>query len=121
MIHWKRTIWLGFLSWLIPLAVSFLLFPLRARNAPLFHGLLSFTGLLAGGTLFQRYFRDRPITVREAVTVGLLWLAVNLALDYPMFSHGPMQMTMGAYYSEIGVAYLGIPTFAFCAARLARS
>jgi uncharacterized membrane protein YpjA len=59
--------------------------------------------------------------VREAVTVGLLWLAVNLALDYPMFSHGPMQMTMGAYYSEIGVAYLGIPTFAFCAARLARS
>ena len=121
MIHWKRAGWLGFLSWLIPLAVSILIFPLRKSNAPLFHGLMNLTGLLTGGTLFHRYFRGRPVSLREAVGVGIFWLAINLALDYPMFSHGPTAMTMSAYYSEIGVAYLGIPAFAFCAARLAKS
>ena len=121
MIHWKRATWLGFSNWLIPLAVSILIFPLRRSNAPLFHGLMNLACLLTGGTLLHRYFRDRTITIREAVGVGAFWLAINLALDYPMFSHGPMAMTMSAYYSEIGVAYLGIPAFAFCAARLAGS
>ena len=121
MIRWTRATLLGFLSWLIPLIVSFAIFPVKQSNAPLFQNLMNVAGLLTGGVLFLRYFRERKVSTREAAAVGLYWLALNLALDYPIFSHGPMRMTAMAYLSEIGSAYLAIPIFTVCAARLARS
>jgi hypothetical protein len=45
---------------------------------------------------------------------------MNLIFDFPMFAFGPMRMTALAYYSEIGLAYLAFPAFAFLAARLAK-
>ena len=120
MILWKRAALLGFLSWTIPFVISFLLFPLKKSNAPLFGTLMSLVVLLTAAALLNRYFRNRPVSVKEAVSVGALWLAVNLVFDYLMFSHGPMQMTASSYYSEIGLAYLAIPIFAIGAARLAR-
>jgi hypothetical protein len=120
MILWKRATLLGLLSWAIPFAISFLLFPLKKSNAPLFGTLMSLVLLLTGAVLLQRYFRGRSVSVAEATLVGVLWLALNLVLDYPMFSHGPMQMTVLGYYSEIGLAYLAF-AFAWGAARLARS
>ena len=121
MILWKRALVLGFLSWLAPLAISFPLFPLKQTNAPLFETLMGLVTLLTAGILLGRYFRGQPVSVREAVLVGALWLCMNLALDYPMFSQGPMRMTAQAYYSEIGLCYLAFPAFALCAARMARS
>lgn len=121
MILWKRAAVLGFLSWLIPFAVSFILFPLKHSNAPLFGTLMDLVVLLTAGALLTRYFRNRPVSVREAVLVGALWLAANLVFDYPMFAYGPMQMTAPRYYSEIGLAYLAFPAFAFCAARLVKA
>ena len=118
---WKRGALLGVLSWLIPLAVSFAIFPLKKANAPLFENLMSLVVLLTAGILLRFYFRDRAVAVGEAVRVGTLWLAINLVLDYPMFAYGPMQMTAGAYYSEIGLAYLMFPIFGFAAGRLAGS
>lgn len=122
MILWKRAAGLGILSWLLPFAVSFLLFPLKQWNAPLFGTLMGLVVLLTGGVLLSRYFRGgRSVSVREAVAVGALWLALNLAFDYPMFAYGPMKMTAAQYYSEIGLGYLMFPAVAFAAARLARS
>jgi uncharacterized membrane protein YpjA len=120
MILWKRAALLGFLSWMIPFAISFLLFPLKKANAPLFGTLMSLVVLLTAAGLLNLYFRNRPVSIGEAVRVGALWLAINLVFDYLMFSHGPMQMTAWSYYSEIGLGYLAIPIFAFGAARLAR-
>jgi hypothetical protein len=40
MILWKRAALLGFLSWMIPFVISFLLFPLKKPNAPLFGTLM---------------------------------------------------------------------------------
>jgi len=121
MILWKRAALLGFLSWLFPFVIAFLLFPLKKANAPLFGALMSLVVLLTAAALLHRYFRNRPVAVNEAVCVGALWFAINLLCDYPMFSHGPMKMTAWGYYSEIGLAYLAIPIFAFGAARLVRS
>jgi hypothetical protein len=121
MIAWKRAALLGLASWAIPFALSFLLFPLKRSNAPLFETLMALAELVTAGALFQRYFRGRAVSAGEAVRVGLLWLAVNLIMDYPMFAHGPMKMEVWAYYSEIGLVYLTFPTFGFWASRLARS
>jgi hypothetical protein len=119
MLHWKRATLLGIASWAIPFLVSFLIFPLKKSNAPLFETLMALVVLLTAGVLFRRYFRGRTVSATEAAMAGLLWLAVNLALDYPMFAYGPMKMQVWAYYSEIGLVYLTFPAFGFCAARLA--
>jgi uncharacterized membrane protein YpjA len=119
-ILWKRAAELGLLSWLIPFVISFLLFPLKKPNAALFETLMNLILLLTGGALLSVYFRYRPVALREAVLVGALWTGFNLLFDYPMFAFGPMQMTVGAYYSEIGLSYLAFPALAYGAARLAR-
>ena len=120
MILWKRAVLLGVISWPIPFVVSFILFPLKHWNAPLFGTLMGLVVLLTGAALLHRYFRNRSVSVNEAVLVGMLWLVLNLAFDYPMFNFGPMKMTASNYYSEIGLSYLMLPAFAFGAARLAR-
>ncbi len=120
MILWKRAALLGFLSWMIPFVISFIVFPLKTGNAPLFGTLMSLVVLLTAAALLNRYFRNRPVSVNEAVRVGALWLAINLLFDYPVFAYGPMKMTVWGYFSEIGLGYLAFPIFAFGAARLAR-
>ncbi|SPE40038.1 conserved membrane hypothetical protein [Candidatus Sulfopaludibacter sp. SbA3] len=120
MILWKRAAQLGFLSWLIPFVVSFLMFPVKQRNAPLFGNLIGLVVILTAAVLLHRYFQNRPVSVKEAVLVGAAWFAMNLMFDYPMFAYGPMKMTAWSYYSEIGLGYLALPAFAFGAARLAR-
>jgi len=120
MVLWKRAVLLGLLSWLIPFAISFVAFPLKKSNAPLFGTLMGLVVLLTAGALLTRYFRNRPVAAREALIVGTLWFVMNLAFDYPMFAYGPMKMTALGYYSEIGLVYLTFPAFAFLAARLAK-
>jgi hypothetical protein len=120
MILWKRATLLGVMSWLLPFVVSFILFPLKQWNASLFGTLMGLVVLLTGAVLLHRYFRNRSVSVNEAVLVGVLWFVLNLALDYPMFNFGPMKMTATRYYSEIGLSYLMLPAFAFGAARLAQ-
>jgi len=116
-----RAILLGFLSWIIPFAVSFLAFPLKRSNAPLFSTVMYLVVVATAGALLIWYFRGRTVTVREAAMVGMLWLAFNLILDYPMFAYGPMKMTAAGYYSEIGLVYLTYPIIAVLAARMAKT
>ena len=116
-----RVVLLGLLSWLIPFLAGFALFAVKKANAPLFTTLMYLAVLATAGLLLSWYFRKRPVSVREAGLVGLLWLGINLAMDYPMFAFGPMKMTPLAYYSEIGLTYLTFPLFAVLSARLAKA
>ncbi len=114
-----RAILLGLLSWFIPFVAGFVLFPLKKSNAPLFSSVMFLVVLMTAGALLTWYFRKRPVSFREAALVGVVWLAVNLVCDYPMFAFGPMKMTTLAYYSEIGLVYLAYPIFGLMAARMA--
>lgn len=121
MLLWKRALSLGFFSWLIPFLASLLAFPLKRPNAPLFSTVMTLVVILTAGALFKIYLRERVPLVSEAVLVGVLWVVMNLILDYPMFAYGPMKMDVAKYYSEIGLSYLIFPAFAFGAARLVSS
>jgi len=121
MTAWMRAARFGLASWLIPFAISFAVFPLKQRNAPLFETLMALVLVVTAGVLFARYFHGRAAAPAEALWVGLLWTAINLALDYPMFHFGPMKMAPSVYWSEIGLAYLAFPAFGFWAARMARA
>ena len=120
MISWKRAAGLGLASWLLPFALSFLLFPVKQLNGPLFETLMTLVVLGTAGALFPLYFHRRPVSVMEGLLVGSLWLAINLTMDYPMFAYGPMKMPAAAYFAQIGLDYLTFPAFGFWAARLAR-
>jgi len=120
MLLWKRAAVLGILSWLIPFVIAFPLIPLKRANPPLFETVMTLVVLLMAAVLLPVYFRNRTVSMGEAVAAGALWLALNLVFDYPMFAYGPMKMTAASYYSEIGLVYLIFPVFAFGAARLAR-
>ncbi len=121
MILWKRGFLLGLLSWFLPFAFSFVIFPLKRWNAPLFATTMMLILLVVACGAFRVYFRDKSVKMPEALLVGTLWLTCNIVLDYSLFSHGPMRMTVLAYYSEIGLAYLIYPLFGFGAAWLVQS
>ena len=53
--------------------------------------------------------RVKAGSLKEGVWIGGLWLAVNVLLDWPMFSAGPMKMDFGDYLKGIGLTYLLIP------------
>jgi hypothetical protein len=91
MIAWKRAALVGFASWLIPFVISFLIFPLKKSNAPLFETLMTLVVLITTGVLFQLYFGGRAVSIHEALLVGVMWFVANLALDYPMVAYGPMK------------------------------
>lgn len=114
----KQTFGLALLSWILPFGISFFLFPIKGSNAALFDTLMNLVVLLVAGVVMRMYFRRRPVTVWAAVRFGLVCLAANLICDYPMFAYGPMKMTAGQYYSEIGAAYLIYPIFGWWACRL---
>ena len=115
MPTWLRAVLLGILSWFLPFVVSFALFPVKTANPQLFSSLMFLVVLIAAGLLFRFYVRHRAVILGEAVLVGVLWTAINLVCDYPMFSAGPMKMTALAYYSKIGLVYLTFPIFALLA------
>jgi len=112
LTHWRRALALGFLSWLLPFIFSFAVFLLKQANAPLFDTLMDLSVVIVAALLARWYFRDDGLPrLAEASLLGLLWLAINLIFDYPMFAYGPMRMTPARYYSEIGSGYLLYPAF----------
>jgi len=109
---WRRAAWLGFLSWLVPFLFAFPVFPLKRVSPALFDTVMSLAVVATAAWLGRKYFqRNGGPRVGEAVLLGLVWLAINLVMDYPMFSYGPMKMTAAQYYSEIGAGYLLYPAF----------
>ena len=66
--NWKLALGLGFLSWLLPFAISFGVFPLKQVNAPLFDTIMSLVVVMAAALLARRYFcSGADFTIGEAV------------------------------------------------------
>src|SRR5690349_11790256 len=85
---WRLLIGLGFMSWLIRIVFAFPVFPLKRPSAALFDTVMALAVVATASWLGRQYFRGngRP-RVGEAVLLGLVWLAINLVMDYPMFSY----------------------------------
>ncbi|TAL38663.1 MAG: hypothetical protein EPN93_04110 [Spirochaetes bacterium] len=100
----------GFISWLIPFALSIPLYPpLHETMMPLFKNIMLVTGMLTGVTLLVRYFRGvNADHVREGLVVGLAWLAVNIVLDLATLV-AAFKMPVAEYFLYTGIVYLSIP------------
>jgi hypothetical protein len=107
----RKAILFGFLIWLVPFAVAFIIFPLRESSRPLFESIMPVVVTTVAVALAVRYFRQVTRDyVREGVLIGVLWLAICVLIDAPlMLLGGPMQMTLGEYMGDIGLTYVIIP------------
>lgn len=100
---------LGLFDWLLPFAVSFVVFPLRKSNYFLFESIMTVLVVLSA-IIFSVIYFTQKVSLREGVFLGILWLAINLAIDLVLFlPKSPMQMPFSVYMSQIGVKYLSIP------------
>ena len=108
----RRAVGFGVLVWLIPFAVAFVVFPLRASNRPLFESIMPVAVTLAAVLLGVAYFRHVGAGhMREGVAIGVLWLAICMLIDAPlMLFGGPMQMSLTDYLGDIGLTYVIVPT-----------
>jgi len=98
----------GFLIWLIPFVISFIIFPLRETNRPLFESIMPVV-LTAVVIVFSLLLitkkENKPI--KEGILVGVSWFVLSLFIDLLLFlPESPMQMTLGDYMMDIGLTYV---------------
>lgn len=107
----KKVLLYGFLVWLIPFIVSFLIFPLKSSNRALWESIMP---IVIGGTTvtFAVLYLNKlkGSFFKEALLAGVIWLGINLILDLLLFMEGPMKMPFIDYIADIGLTYLLIPT-----------
>jgi len=108
-----KTIFLGFLSWLIPFAVSFLFYkPGGQLIVPYatFKSMIMIIGTISGCYLLFRYFRLVDVDFFfHGVIVGISWFFINILLDTVILI--PIMKTSFAnYFMSIGLSYAAIPT-----------
>jgi len=102
----------GFLVWMIPFLVSFLIFSFHESNRPLFESImplvLTITVVIFSVLYFKKIKKDY---LNESILAGVVWLIINLIIDLIMFlPDSPMQMSIVDYMMDIGITYLIIPT-----------
>lgn len=106
----SKLILYGFLLWLSIFAVSFILYPVR-QNQPIYFETLITITLVLFTTLFSILFFKQTTDryFKKGLIAGFLWMAINLIIDLPLFSFGPMKMLLLNYFEDIGFTYFVIP------------
>lgn len=115
-----KAVLFGFLVWLVAFVVAFAIFPLRESARPLFESIMPVVVTAATVGFGLIYFRRVSSGfAREALVVGLLWLAINIVIDLPLMLTGPIDMSVGEYFSDIGLTYAMIPLILIGMGRMA--
>ena len=106
----KRALAYGFLVWLLTLLASMAIFPLKRSWPVLFDSIMPIALALFAVMFANRYFQHCAASpLREGFALGAIWLVMNWLLDWPLFSFGPMRMSMVNYMADIGLTYLMLP------------
>jgi len=111
MNRYLKIIIYGLLVWLVPFAVSFIIYPLKAPIYPLFESILSVVIAIAAVFFSYYYLKDTSANfVSEGVITGFSWFIICILADLLIFMPAsPMQMSITNYMTSIGPKYLIIP------------
>ena len=111
MKSWRKAIGYGFLVWLTPFVIAFMIFPIHETSRPLFESIMAVavsSAAIIFGILYLKGISQN--IVKEGILVGILWLFISVLVDAPlMLFGGPMKMSVTGYIADIGVTYLCIP------------
>jgi hypothetical protein len=108
MNKYIRLVGFGFLIWLIPFLVSFVIFPLKSSDRPLFESIMPVTLVLAVMVFSVLYFKKgEKQSLTEGAIVGIVWFIISILIDLLLFlPPSPMQMSFIDYMMDIGLTYL---------------
>ena len=110
MTSWRRALLYGFLVWLVPFLVALAASPLKESRQPLFESIMPVTLALTVVPLAVLYFRRvRTARLGEGIRLGLLWLAISVAIDLPLMLSPPVNYTLAEYAADVGLTYLMMP------------
>jgi hypothetical protein len=107
-----RSLFFGFMTWLIPFGISFLFFKpggeLRVAE-DFFKSFMIVTGALAGCYFLYRYMvRLERDFLKQGIWLGISWFFINIFLD-ALFLEPFMKVSFADYLLSIGLRYLVIP------------
>jgi drug/metabolite transporter (DMT)-like permease len=104
-----KTLLFGFILWVSVFVVSLGLFNIKQTDPIFFETLITIT-LTVFTTLYGYIFfkKEKPL-FKKSLVVGIIWLLINIAIDLPMFSFGPMKRPFINYMMDISFTYLVIP------------
>ena len=106
-----KAVLFGLAVWAIPFVVAVSIFQIRESDRVLFESIMPVAVVVAVVLFANIYFRNvKTSFFQEGVKLGLVWLAISIAIDLIMFSSGPMKMAFIDYAKDIGITYLVIPT-----------
>ena len=103
---------LGFavLVWLVPFIVAIVVFPFHDSWRALFESVMAVTVAAAAVIFGWLHLKKLPeVATSDGVLLGLIWWAVCVAIDLPLITAGPMEMTLPEYFADIGLTYVSIP------------
>ena len=109
----SKSVLFGIVLWAVVFLSSVFIFPLKTYNPPFFETLISISLVLFTVIVSFIYFSKVESNIRNAVSAGIIWMLVNLIIDIPLFSSGPMKKPFADYMTDIGLTYLIIPIITF--------
>lgn len=110
MSSWRRAIGYGLLVWLIPFAVAFSIGSVKTSWRTLFESVMSVTVAAVVMAFASLYFRRAAHpSVAEGVKLGLLWMAISIAIDLPLMLSPPLNYSPTEYFADVGLTYLMMP------------
>lgn len=111
MRSYKLALLYGFLVWLIPFIVAFLIYPIRTSNRALFESIMPVVVTICVVFFSVFYFRKvKAGFFKEGILLGVIWFAISLVIDLIMFMpESLMKMSFADYMMDIGLTYLIIP------------
>ncbi len=80
----------GFLIWLIPFIVSFIIFPIHENDRTLFESIMPVV-LTISTVLFSILYLKKVETkfLKEGILLGVIWFLISFIIDQFLFSAGP--------------------------------
>ncbi len=110
-----KNILFGFLTWLIPFAISFLFYKPGGKIVvpyDLFKSIMIVVASTTGCYFLYRYFKNITSNfIKESFIVGITWFVINIILDIIVLMP-IMKVSFSGYMMAIGLRYLIIPVIA---------
>ena len=115
MNKYAKIILFGLVIWFIPVLVGFLFVDQEGNfiiSETFFKSIMIVIGSLVGVILAVKYFKGiKANFMKEGIILGIVWLIINWIIDLIMVSIGFFPMTIGKYFTDIGLRYLNIPIY----------
>ena len=113
MNRYLKQVILGVLVWVIPFAISVIIFPLHESMLMFFKTLMIIIGAISGVFFIVIYFSKEKINYfSDGISLGIIWFVINITLDLVVLVV-LFKTPVVEYFTDTGLRYLIMPVITF--------